>query len=377
MIFISKLIAKFIKAVLSLLSSSEEHVETSEVIVASVGSFTSSDKIIQPLPIVNTYLLPDRGVFFPVANGFVLSGTNYLYTENFSTWTSISNNGITTGRVLPAGSTAPFGYNQIPLSQDAFGMIEGVPSNSLLLSSLVGFNVDNRICYFTNKTGITSFLYRGRRIYIGKQWAWVSNKLNTGDELISTGWFPYNNFSYQSYSPLEREVMYRRIQVPHPYAGLTISNVTQPENQVISFLENASTLSVAENPNGDIYGLHRDNIRVFLTKNFAYTSCWLANSLDNGYSLNTTNFTFPTSIFGHYYRESVADLLVGENGEASPQVACIDTDVFISQYNKIFKLNNNLELQNIYEVPFCVQQMTADISHLYLLHKGGISKCLP
>jgi hypothetical protein len=377
MIFISKLIAKFIKAVLSLLSSSEEHVETSEVIVASVGSFTSSDKIIQPLPIVNTYLLPDRGVFFPVANGFVLSGTNYLYTENFSTWTSISNNGITTGRVLPAGSTAPFGYNQIPLSQDAFGMIEGVPSNSLLLSSLVGFNVDNRICYFTNKTGITSFLYRGRRIYIGKQWAWVSNKLNTGDELISTGWFPYNNFSYQSYSPLEREVMYRRIQVPHPYAGLTISNVTQPENQVISFLENASTLSVAENPNGDIYGLHRDNIRVFLTKNFAYTSCWLANSLDNGYSLNTTNFTFPTSIFGHYYRESVADLLVGENGEASPQVACIDTDVFISQYNKIFKLNNNLELQNIYEVPFCVQQMTADIDHLYLLHKGGISKCLP
>lgn len=377
MIFISKLIAKFIKAVLSLLSSSEEHVETSEVIVASVGSFTSSDKIIQPLPIVNTYLLPDRGVFFPVANGFVLSGTNYLYTENFSTWTSIPNNGITAGRVLPVGSTAPFGYNQIPLSQDAFGMIEGVPSNSLLLSSLVGFNVDNKICYFTNKTGITSFLYRGRRIYIGKQWAWVSNKLNTGDELISTGWFPYNNFSYQSYSPLEREVMYRRIQVPHPSAGLTISNVTQPENQVISFLENASTLSVAENPNGDIYGLHRDSVRVFLTKNFAYTSCWLANSLDNGYSLNTTNFTFPTSIFGHYYRESVADLLVGENGEASPQVACIDTNVFISQYNKIFKLNNNLELQNIYEVPFCVQQMTADIDHLYLVHKGGITKCLP
>jgi hypothetical protein len=419
MIFISKLIAKFIKAVLSLLSSSEEHVETSEVIVASVGSFTSSDKIIQPLPIVNTYLLPDRGIISCVGEQFLLmvqsqaaGGLTDIYaTQDFSTWSklqlqSIRGKAYFTGRVLPAetklgldGLPLAFGYNKIEPVLD-LGYISGFQNNSLLISREPSSEIEsNKIAYLAHrglvKSAPITFLYKGRRVYAGRHWSWTSNKLNDIQSLTSSGWFAYQDSVYQAYCPVEREVFYRRIQVPHPCAGLIIRNAVQPATLIQDFMSEQTSFGYAEDVNGNIYGLHRDYMqtlpgsdfvdnandkRFYLTKNYVYQENFIVNSLDIG--VNTRIMVDPRdkflpTIYNGQYQKTVADLFVGETGDSDPKIACIDTNVFISQYNKIFKLNNNLELQNIYEVPFCVQQMTADIDHLYLLHKGGISKCLP
>lgn len=399
MIFISKLIAKFIKAVLSLLSSSEEHVETSEVIVASVGSFTSSDKIIQPLPIVNTYLLPDRGIISCVGEQFMLmvqsqaaGGLTDIYaTQDFSTWSKIPTQyPIASGRVVPDGV-----IQRIEPVWD-LGFVAGTTSFSRTIASAID---NNSIAYLHNKQMIKSepftFLYKGRRIYAGRHWSLVSNKLNDIESLTCPGLFVVENATYQAYCPVEREVLRRRIQVPHPCAGLIIRNVVQPATLIQDFMSERTSFGYAEDVNGNIYGLHRDYMRTtpgsdfvnnandkrfYLTKNYVYQENFIVNSLDIG--ANTRIMVDPRdkflpTIYNGQYQKTVADLLVGEAGDSDPKIACIGTDVFISQYNKIFKLNNNLELQNIYEVPFCVQQMTADISYLYLLHKGGVTKCLP
>lgn len=382
MIFISKLIAKFIKAVLAIMNSSNEHIETSENIVEAVGSFTASDKVIQPIKVVESYLFPKdlfgrhdwtrdgRFVFYAIGGSFVVTDTLWgphgwwvsWRTTNFTSWSRI--NDATplgfSGRILPEGTTSHYGYNQINRISDEFGFKQGVnvPRRATIWT---GFeNEPSSIKYLQRpRVGIVSFLYSNRRVTLGNNWSLVSNAWNQGDSMMSPGWFFDGDMApNQAYSAVERELLHRRVQLPHPSAGITVGNITYPLTTIQYYLSDYN--AIAEDVNGNIYSIHR-NSGLFLTKNFEYQEHWLIDSLD------------PSSRF----RKSLRNYFAGERGYAEPKITCIEEDIFISQYNKIFKLNNNLELQTIYEAPCMIEQLTSDGLYLYLVSKGGVVKCLP
>jgi hypothetical protein len=381
MILISKIIATFIKAIKALLNVSDEYLEDSQTIVNSIGSFTSSDKMIRPMPFVAHYMIPS-GNFFAIGNKFCVADfwksnvlNSKLYTSsNLNTWSNVAIENIgLSSRVLPVGSNPHFGYNQIPPVTQG-GIIQGVTANSLAISSAVGATINTQKASYTYHSGsLASFLYNERRIILANQFSCVLNQLNDANSLLSPGWFiiPGMQYAYQGYSPIERELIHRRIELPHPLKGLTVLNKTYPDNITMPFV--TTSIAMTEDSEGNIYSLHSINFvtsefepkvtsnnMLILCKNFIPVNCSLVNSLD-----------------GRTARETTTNLMVGENGDASARMAFKD-NLFISQYNKIYEINKtNFVLENIYETPFCISQLSANANYLYAVHQGGVSVCNP
>ena len=401
MILISKIIANFVRAVLALLGVADEYIETSEVVVASIGSLNQYDKMIRPMPITNTYMIP-QGIFFPVGNKFAIADVwnadtrkiAIQTTDDFNTWNKVSIPLYGAlpriiPRLLPAGAQPPFGYAQIQPIIDN-GIIQGTPANSLLSANgIVGTVNDIQASYFTRYQNKATFLFRGRRIFLGKQYAYVANRWNSVDDLVSPGFFVVNNTAYQAYSAVEREIWLRRIAAPHPFAGLTVLNRVFPSTLTMNFFQNARTLAMTEDASGNIYSLHNivfetseyeprveSTNYIYLCKNYVPVACKAVNMLDGGYSLSTRTYIHPTDYNGHWYK-TYQNAMVGENGESSPQLAFKDY-LYLSQYNKIYQIDSStLETENIYEVPFCITQLSADANYLYAVHQGGVTVCNP